>query len=226
MSGFDISKEKEAGKLEDDGTFVHINDLNDTPMYYEDADGKEQEVGITVAGAHSTRYRNAEGKQRRRRLKPKDLTGARLHEDSLEKVIHCTLSWQGIEDKGEEVRCDAHNVRMIYTHCPWVLDQVVEAMNDHTRFFEKESSSQRSTFAPSVDLTNKRNMVKPEITYAKPLLEILPELFVPVNFWNYLSVPKSLSIYWTGYINFMVAAELVCLLWLPYRMLLLKRGLG
>ena len=69
-------------------------------------------------------------------------------------------------------------------------------------------------------------MVKPEITYAKPLLEILPELFVPVNFWNYLSVPKSLSIYWTGYINFMVAAELVCLLWLPYRMLLLKCGLG
>tara|TARA_B100000749_G_C18377699_1_gene444601 strand:- start:636 stop:1070 length:435 start_codon:yes stop_codon:yes gene_type:complete len=141
MSGFDISKEKEAGKSEDAGTFVHICDLNDVPMYYTDAEGAELEVGITVAGAHSTRFRNIEGKQRRRRLKPRDLTGARLHEDSTEKVVHCTLSWQGITDNGEDVRCDAHNVRMIYEACPWVLDQVVEAMNDHTRFFENESSS-------------------------------------------------------------------------------------
>jgi len=140
MTGFDISKEKEAGKIEDEGTFVHICGLDDMPMYYENSKGKEEPVGIVVAGAHSARFREVEGRQRRRRLKPKDLTGHRIHEDSTEKVVHCTLSWQGFLDEGKEVRCDHHNVRMLYDQCPWVLDQVVEAMNDHSSFFENKSS--------------------------------------------------------------------------------------
>ena len=138
---FDLGVEKEAGAIENDGAIVHICDLNDMPMYHDDADGNEQPVTIKVAGAHSKKFREIEGKQRRRRLKPKDLTGARLHEDNTERVVHCTLEWQGFTSNGEVFPLTSENARELYDLCPWVLDQIVEAMSDHTRFFVSELSS-------------------------------------------------------------------------------------
>lgn len=146
MGGFNVAKEKEAGNIEDEGTFVHIHNLDDIPMTYKDKDGMDQSVGIVIAGAHSKRFREIEGKHRKRRIKQRDLTGHKLHADSTEKVVHCTLSWVGFtynDDKGKEqdLEFTQHNVRELYNWCPWVLDQVVEVMNDHQLFSESKSTS-------------------------------------------------------------------------------------
>ncbi len=157
MTGFDINVQKEAGDIENEGAFIHINGLDDLPMYYPNPDfdpknpdkkvdgvlvEEELPVGINVAGAHSRRFREIEGKHRKRRIKQRDLTGHKLHADSTEKVVHCTLSWQGFFSSGTKLLdFTPHNVRSIYNLCPWVLDQVTEGMNDHSLFGESKSDS-------------------------------------------------------------------------------------
>jgi hypothetical protein len=135
----DIAKQAEATAAEDDGTFVHLMDLDDNLLYYTEGEsGAERPVGIEVAGAHSRRFREIENKHRKRRIKVRDLTGAKLHDDSIEKVAYCTLAWQGIADSGTPVPLTLSNARELYTQLPWVLEQVTEAMNDHQRFTKSE----------------------------------------------------------------------------------------
>lgn len=138
---FDITKQAKAGEVEDEGTFVHIHGLDDLPMYFKDEQGEEQPVGITVTGAHSTKFRQVEAALRKRKLRPRDLTGERLMEDNIERVARCTLSWQGFSISGEMVRMTFDNAKELYRACPWVLEQVSEAMQDHSRFFKTESNS-------------------------------------------------------------------------------------
>lgn len=141
-NGFDMADQKEAASIEDDGVFVHIHGLNDQAMYYtpldapDDGETHEVPVGITITGTHSKRFREIDGRQKRRRLKAKDFTGARVQEDNIEKVAYCTISWQGILDHKKEVRCDNANATTLFTEHPWLLEQLSEAMADHERFTE------------------------------------------------------------------------------------------
>lgn len=133
---FDITAEKKAGEAEDNGTFVHIHGLDESPLFFTDGE-EEKPVGIIVAGAHSRRYREIEGIQRKRKLRPRDLTGERAMEDSLERAAHCTISWQGFSADGVVVPFSRENAKTLYRECPWVLEQVAEAMQEHSRFFKK-----------------------------------------------------------------------------------------
>lgn len=137
--GFDISKHKEIAQAEDEGTFVHLHDIDDLPMYYTDG-GEEKPVGVWTAGAHSTRHRRIESQLRKRKIRGKDLTAQRLYEDTIERVAGCSMNWQGIFDGDQVVPFTVDNARMLYRTCPWIMDQVAEAMQDHKRFFSKEST--------------------------------------------------------------------------------------
>lgn len=139
MSGFDIAVQKDVAALQDDGTFVHLNGLDDMPMYTEGED--PQPIGITVAGIHSRRHRQIEAQLRKRKIRPKDLTGERIMQDTIERVAYCTLGWQGFYLHGEEIPATMENVKMVYETFPWILDQVTEAMQDGARFFKKDSTS-------------------------------------------------------------------------------------
>lgn len=136
MNGFDIGAMKQATAKEDEGVEVHIHDAAESPMYYKDADGKEQPVVIVVAGAHSKRHRDAETAIRRRKLRPKSLTSETFYQDGIEKAAACTISWKGFFDGDVEVQCTSTNAAELYRALPWLLDQVTEAMHDHARFFE------------------------------------------------------------------------------------------
>ena len=135
---FDIKEQAKAGEVENAGTFVHIHDLSEKLLYFQDGE-EEKPVGILVAGAHSHQYRQIEAQQRQRRLKPKDLTSARAFEDSVERVVFCALGWQGFLMEGKPVQFSKENLKTLLKECPWVLDQITEAMQDHSRFFTKES---------------------------------------------------------------------------------------
>lgn len=137
MNGFDIQAQKAAAEQEDEGTVVHIHDLNDKPMYY--GEGEDHPVTITTAGVHSSRYRKIEAAQRRRPLKLKKMTLETALEDGIERAAACALGWEGFFSDGAQVECNRHNVTELYRACPWVLDQVSEAMGEHTRFSKSSS---------------------------------------------------------------------------------------
>ena len=134
-NGFDLDAQLELAKQEDEGTDVHIHGVDEEPLYYQGENGERQPVIIRVAGAHSQRYRRAEERIRKRKLKPNKFTGELIHTDNVEKVAECTLSWKGIHAGGEPVEMTIPNARQIYKRAPWVLDQILEAMNEPTNFF-------------------------------------------------------------------------------------------
>jgi hypothetical protein len=132
MSGFDFNAEQQATSTEDEGTVVHIHDRTDRPMYWGDKGDKP--VTITVAGTYSKQYRRAEEQIRKRPFKSRKLTGEVFYEEQIEKTVACTLAWDGFFTAGKPFELNRHNAAALYTTCPWVLDQVVEAMTDHGRF--------------------------------------------------------------------------------------------
>lgn len=136
MSGFKIKHEAAKAKQEDIGTVVEIFGLDDLPVVYDGPDEEDLPVTITVCGAHSSIFRRVEAALRRRKLKPRQLTGEAIFEDNLEKVVACTQAWDGFEDDdGKEVAFTRELVKDLYLECPWVYEQVLEAMHDHARFF-------------------------------------------------------------------------------------------
>lgn len=151
MNGFDIEVQKKNREIEDEGVFVHLIGLDDMPMMYEDDDGELQPVGVTVAGDHSNRARAFDKEVRRRKITSKSLTGARLHEDNVERAARCTIDWQGFFSGKQKVEFSLHNVRTVYQEAPWVLEQVTEAMRDSSRFFGTKSSSSQTTSGESDD---------------------------------------------------------------------------
>lgn len=148
-NGFDFNAIDQVAEAEDQGTVVHVHDQVDRPMYYTAADGSEKPVTITVAGVHSRRHRKAEEAIRRRKLKPNKLTNEVFYEDHIEKVVACTIGWEGFYSGSGESRVPVEltrqNAGRLYKSATWVLDQVVEAMNDHQRFFSTSSPTPSHT---------------------------------------------------------------------------------
>jgi hypothetical protein len=137
-TGFDIKAQVEKAKKEDEGIDVHVNGVDEQPLYYQ----KEEEmhpVTIRMAGVHSALFRRAEERIRKRKLKPRQFTGELIYEDNIEKVAACALGWDGFYSNGQEVPFTQENIKEIFKQCPWVLDQCMEAMNDHASFFENGS---------------------------------------------------------------------------------------
>ena len=132
-AGFDIEGQQELARLEDEGVDVHVESASGLPMFYETPEGLKP-VTWRVTGTNSTRYRKAEEAQRRRKIKSAKLTGEKLHEDQVDKVVACSISFSGFTSRGQNVEFSPHNAKMILKACPWVLDQLIEAMGDHERF--------------------------------------------------------------------------------------------
>ena len=140
MNGFDITQQP---KTSDEESIVHIHGLDDKPLYFKDDEESDpQPVTITVLSVHSKKIRRFDESMRKRRIKASRLTGEALHEDSLDRAVHGTVTWQGFRSGEKALAPTAENVRMIYEQYPWVLDQVVEAMNDNQRFFSSASTPQ------------------------------------------------------------------------------------
>lgn len=143
--GFDIDAQVQAAKKENEGIVVLINGVDEVPIFYM-KDGVKTPVTITVAGAHSDQFRRAENTIRQRKLKPKSFTGQVIYDDAIEKAAACTLAWEGFisrrrgSDALVPVPMTPDNAKQLYKRCPWVHEQVVLAMNDHTGFFETEST--------------------------------------------------------------------------------------
>jgi len=145
--GFNIAAEAALAKEEDKGTVVEIIGIEDLPMLYDHPDGSEKPVTITVMGAHSSAFRRIEAALRKRKLKPRQLTSGAIFDDNVEKVVACTMAWEGFasDQDGEFLDFSRTLVRVLYDQCPWVYDQVMEAMHDHSNFSGSGSIAPSST---------------------------------------------------------------------------------
>lgn len=137
--GFDFGAVAAAAAAEDEGTVVHIHDRLGKPMYYTQG-GEEHPVIIRTAGKYSQRFRRKELEIRRRPIKAgRKLTAETFYEDAIEKAAACAISWEGFTNGGAEFECNARNAAALYSADPNVFEQVSEAMDDPSRFFETPS---------------------------------------------------------------------------------------
>jgi len=142
-TGFDISAEQAAAALEDSGYDMPVKGINGEPAFWKNPEtGNVEPVTIRVVGANSSRFRAIEKKLRERVLKPKQFTGQAMYEDSVEKAAACTLGWNGIHDRGNPAPFSVNNAKVLYKKLPFLLNQVTEAMNDHSLFSESSSMTQ------------------------------------------------------------------------------------
>lgn len=133
MPGFIIEEQRAAAAAEDQGTVVHVQDRTGAPMWWGEDD--VEPVTITIAGRYSAKYRRAEENIRKRPIKRGKLTQDTFYEENTEKVVACTISWSGFLDKQKNpLPMTRENLMALYQGCPWVLDQVSEAMNDPGNF--------------------------------------------------------------------------------------------
>lgn len=142
MPGINLKQQLEQAKVEDQPRDIPINGLDGKPMTHMVGD-KKTPVTISVVGIHSQAYRAVEAEQRQRRLRPRQMTSETFFEDAIEKAVACTKGWDGFYEDEEgtvPLRCDPHNVRMMYKMLDWLYEQVVEAMNDHALFSQSSSS--------------------------------------------------------------------------------------
>ena len=144
--GFVQEEQVETARQENEGIDVHIRSAKEKPLYYKDAKGDLRPVLWRVAGSHSDHYKRAEKTLRQRKLSKKSFTGEVIYEDSIEKAAACVLSWEGMFSRRSadgplvEVPFTPHNVKQVLVRCPWVLEDVQHAMQDHASFFGNGST--------------------------------------------------------------------------------------
>lgn len=129
-NGFVVGNQSVAER-EDEGTLVHVTDEGGKLLYH----GEGKPVTIRVAGTYSKTYRRAEEQIRRRPFKAGKITNEKFYDETMEKAIACTLAWDGFVDQhGNPIELNKHNIAAVYEEYPWVYDLVWEAMDDHSRF--------------------------------------------------------------------------------------------
>lgn len=124
----------------DDGIDVHITNIDGSLAYYE-KDGEQRPVTIRIAGSHSRTYRRIEHQQRDRKIKPRTFKVQSALDDAMERVVACTLGWEGFGVDGTPVPFTRDNARVLYQTCDWIYDEVVEAMHDTKLFFSDSSTT-------------------------------------------------------------------------------------
>lgn len=93
-------------------------------------------IQIKVAGSDSEIYKKQMRKQQDKRLKRgfRKVNSEQLETEGRELLVACTLDWKGVVYNGEELECNAENVRWLYKTYSWIKDQVDNAIGDVSNF--------------------------------------------------------------------------------------------
>jgi Mg-chelatase subunit ChlI len=130
----DISTSKAVASREDEGVEVHIADESGEKQYY--GEKGDQPVTITVVGTYSARYRRAVEASRDKSIKRRSAIDARtLDDQALETIAGCILDWRGFTNGTDVYPYTRANAVALLEACPWIREQVENAMSDHAAFF-------------------------------------------------------------------------------------------
>jgi hypothetical protein len=138
MQGFDLQAAAPVVDLEEQGTCIELTMPDGEPMVYGE---DNRPVTIRVAGTYSRRYKKAErglandALARKRKKMSDDEQDTRL----MKLAAACVISWDGVFNAGEPLPCNEDTCVKVFAAAPWVYQQVLEAMQDHARFFTTSS---------------------------------------------------------------------------------------
>ena len=125
---YDIRKQTaNVASTEDAGRIIELRDHLGAPLV--DADGAP--VTARIAGTYSTRYAKAKAAQRDRMVRQRGagMTGDSIEAQAIELDAACVMEW---DLRDGAVMADP---KLILREFPWLREQVVEAANEHARFF-------------------------------------------------------------------------------------------
>lgn len=121
----------------DSGREMHLSGPNGERLQTKEGDP----ITITLLGADSKPFQRLQHKQTTNRLNKRvsrggriKITGEELEEDAMDILVACTKSWKNIVYEGQELECNAINIRMLYERLPWIREQVDEFINDRSNF--------------------------------------------------------------------------------------------
>ena len=137
-SGLDLT-EPSVADSQDQGTVVHLHDVNGDLMYYGEGDEKKP-VTWKVVGVYSNIYQKAEQAVAQRQVKRRRRsTPAEMIRDQLELMFDCSLGWDGVfEAAGKPLQLTKDNVIRVLTRNPWIKSEDLDpAMSDPQRFSKK-----------------------------------------------------------------------------------------
>ncbi len=128
---YDTSKTSETG--------AELTVLN--PETYEETD-----VKIRLAGTDSSVYRNfikrrAEERMKQGKKKQQSVDLDKSEREGCELLAACTLGWQNVSEKGQEVEFSKEAAIDLYLKYKWLRDQVDSFIGDRANFFPKSSKA-------------------------------------------------------------------------------------
>jgi hypothetical protein len=136
MQGFELTQAAPIVDLEGQGTLVELLGADGEPMQVGTGETATP-VTVRVAGTYSRRYKAAErvAADAMIKRKKKTLTPEEQEHRMMTLAAACVIEWHGIFAHGEPLPCTESNVLAVFTAAPWIYQQVLEAMQDHSRFF-------------------------------------------------------------------------------------------
>lgn len=128
---FDLSSLNEGRKRQEDGVEVDI---------IHPATKQPTGMKITVACYESERVmaeaRRIGNAKRQKMAKGRGVDPVEMDEDRIIALaVAATVSWSGIEEKGDPLPCKPEIVSRVYREYPFILEQVQEAGSDRALFF-------------------------------------------------------------------------------------------
>lgn len=102
--------------------------------------GLETDIKIRLAGMDSEHYRNEVKRQseiRINRLKEqKELSEEEKERLDVQLVVALTLDWEGIQDKGKELKFSKQEATRIYSHIGyrWLFNQINQFVGNRANF--------------------------------------------------------------------------------------------
>jgi hypothetical protein len=128
-------------KVADEGAWMEV--------YY--PDGTPSDARIKLAGLDSQRYQEVQREIQDRRLKASNRQGrvqlgsaAQFEAEALDRLVKCTLDWEGIEDNGQALGCTDQNARWLYESFPWIKDQADIFVGDRSNFLPSSPSGSQT----------------------------------------------------------------------------------
>ncbi len=99
-------------------------------------------VTITLAGQDSDLYRKADRRITDKRLKNSAgarrtvLTSEGIEADNLERLVACTIAWDGLTFEGSTPDCTPENARALYKKLFWLREQAEAFIAERANFLK------------------------------------------------------------------------------------------
>ena len=110
------------GTYEGSGAFVTVR-------------GAESKIAKTYLRKKFLEYQREElAKARNKKQKEEVKTIEELEEENTELAITRIISWEGLQEEGEDVPFNSDNARRVLTEHSWIRDQIIENSNEISNF--------------------------------------------------------------------------------------------